>query len=49
MTQTEIENILKEYKRNKKEDILHLLPIYQGEILMAYLRPITFEIGRAHV
>lgn len=43
MTQTGIQQKLKEYKRCKKEDILHLLPIYQADELTAYLRPLTFD------
>lgn len=43
MSQCVIEKKLKEYKRSKREDILHLLPIYQRNELVAYLRPITFD------
>lgn len=34
---------LEEYKRSKKEDLLHMLPVYQENQLLAYLRPITFD------
>ncbi len=39
----EIDKILKEYKRSDKENILHLIPIYQENVLVGYLRPITFD------
>ncbi len=43
MTQREIEKILNEYKRSKKEDLLYLLPIYQKHNLAGYLHPITYD------
>ncbi len=35
--------IIKKYKCKEKTDILHMIPVYHGEILRAYLRPITFD------
>lgn len=43
MKRAAVEEVLEEYKRRRKEDILHLLPVYQEDILMGYLRPITFD------
>jgi len=43
MLESNICNKLKEYKRIKKTDILHLLPVYMGDVLAGYLRPVTFD------
>lgn len=38
-----IKNKIKQYKQESKNDVLHLVPLYQGDILIGYLRPITFD------
>ena len=43
MLEGHIKEILKEYKRTEKKDLLHLLPIYMGAVLVGYLRPITYD------
>lgn len=43
MNQREVTELLKEYKRSEKNDLLHLVPIYQDGKLAAYLRPITYD------
>lgn len=43
MLEKNICNKLKEYKRSKQTDILHMLPVYTEDVLSGYLRPLTFD------
>lgn len=43
MDREDIEKKLNEFKRNKKDDFLYLLPVYHEDRLKAYLHPITYD------
>lgn len=43
MDREDIERKLNEFKRSERDNFLYLLPVYQEDLLKAYLHPITYD------